>query len=274
MPTDEPPAGGSLHSARTFLFVPGHRPDRFAKAAAAGADAVVLDLEDAVGRDRKEEAREHVRMWLAEGHRAVVRINAPGTPWYDGDIRAVGSHASGVMVPKAEDRRALDAVAAALPESTGVLPLLETAAGILNAVVLCAAPAVVRPVFGSVDLAAQLRVDHRAHDALLHARSVVVLAATAARCGGPVDGVTTALDDETALAADLDHAVLLGFTGKLCVHPRQVETANRRFTPTDREVVWARGVLAAGAGGSVAVYEGEMVDSPLVERARAVLERA
>lgn len=263
-----------IATARTFLFVPGHRPDRFTKAAACGADVVILDLEDAVGPGHKEEAREHVRSWLDEGHQAVVRINAPGTPWYDDDIDTVGGRAYAVMVPKADERAQLDAVSRRLPAETGIIPLIETAVGIVQAVAVCSAPSVVRPAFGSVDLAVQLGVDHRSHEALRHARSAVVLAAAAAGCGAPIDGVTTAIDDETALRADLEHAVTLGFTGKLCVHPRQIDAVNHGFTPSDREIEWARGVIDAVADGSVAVRDGQMIDRPVVLRARAILARA
>src|ERR1700730_13028335 len=134
-----------IASARSFLFVPGHRPDRCGKAAASGADVVVLDLEDAVGADRKAAAREHVRNWLASGNRAVVRINAPGTPWFDEDLAVAEVLTAAMMVPKAEDPAVLGSVARRLPAGTGIIPLLETAAGIVHAVALCAAPLVVRP---------------------------------------------------------------------------------------------------------------------------------
>ncbi|WP_409490744.1 HpcH/HpaI aldolase/citrate lyase family protein [Amycolatopsis sp. cmx-11-12] len=261
-----------LAHAKTFLFVPGHRPDRFAKAAASGADVVILDLEDAVGPDRKESAREHVRAWLAEGHQAVVRINAAGTVWYQEDVASVG-RALAVMPPKAEDRAELDALAGRLP-GVPILPLVETAAGIAAAMAVCGADAVVRPAFGSVDLAAQLGVDHRSHEALRYARSALVVAAAATGRAAPIDGVTTALDDEAALTADLDHAKTLGFTGKLCVHPRQVPVANRGMAPSEGEIEWARNVAALVGDGSVAVADGQMVDRPVELRARAILDRA
>ncbi|OXM58903.1 CoA ester lyase [Amycolatopsis thailandensis] len=261
-----------LVSAKTFLFVPGHRPDRFAKAEASGADVVILDLEDAVAPDLKEAAREHVRAWLAEGHQAVVRINAAGTPWYHEDVASVGP-ALAVMPPKAEDRAEIDALAGRLP-GVGILPLVETAAGIAEAVAVCGADAVVRPAFGSVDLAAQLGVDHRSHEALRYARSALVVAAAAAGRAAPIDGVTTALDDEAALTADLGHAKILGFTGKLCVHPRQVPVAARELAPSASEVEWARGVAALVGDGSVAVMDGQLVDRPVELRARAILDRA
>ncbi|WP_410582182.1 HpcH/HpaI aldolase/citrate lyase family protein [Amycolatopsis sp. lyj-108] len=261
-----------LAGAKTFLFVPGHRPDRFAKAAASGADVVILDLEDAVAPDRKEAAREHVRTWLAEGHQAVVRLNAAGTGWYHEDVASVG-RALAVMLPKAEDRAEIDSLAGRLP-GVPILPLVETAAGIANALAVCAADAVVRPAFGSVDLAAQLGVDHRSHEALRYARSALVIAAAAAGRAAPIDGVTTALDDEATLIADLDHAKTLGFTGKLCVHPRQVAAANRGLAPSESELEWARDVVAHAGDGSVAVAGGQMVDKPVEARARAILDRA
>ncbi|OXM75287.1 MULTISPECIES: HpcH/HpaI aldolase/citrate lyase family protein [Amycolatopsis] len=260
-----------LAGARSFLFVPGHRPDRFAKAAASGCDLVVLDLEDAVGPDRKADAREHVRSWLDDGQRAVVRINAPGTPWSGDDLSAVAGRAAAVMVPKAEDRAVLDAIARR--SGAALIPLIETALGVASAVEVCRADAVVRPAFGSIDLAAQLGVDPASHAALQHARSAVVLAAAAAGCGAPVDGVTTVLDADTVLRDDLAHAAELGFTGKLCIHPRQVPLVNDAFTPSAAEVRWAEEVLASATDGSVGVHDGRMVDRPVILRARAILAR-
>lgn len=261
-------------TARTLLFVPGHRPDRFAKATASGADVVILDLEDAVGTDRKVEAREHVRVWLEQGHAAVVRINASGTEWHDDDVAMVAEWADVVMLPKAESASQLEALTRRLPRLAGLIPLVETAVGVTQAVSVCATPRVVRPAFGSVDLAAQLGVDHRSREALQHARSSLVLAAAAAGCDAPIDGVTTALGDEAALRADIEHATALGFTGKLCIHPAQVATVNAAFTPSDDEIAWARAVLAAAPDGSVTVHNGQMVDRPVLLRAEAILARA
>lgn len=260
--------------ARTFLFVPGHRPNLFSKAASSGADIVVLDLEDAVGPERKHEAREHVRAWLDERRTAAVRINAVGTPWHDADVGMVAGRADAVMVPKAEEPALLESLGRRLPAGTAIIPLIETAAGIMRAAHLCAAPLVARPAFGSVDLAAQLGIDHQAVTALQYARSALVLAAAAAGCAAPIDGVTTALGDSSALQADLEHAVTLGFAGKLCIHPAQVALANQRFTPSDEEIGWARGVVAAAQDGSVAVHNGQMIDRPVVLRAQSILARA
>lgn len=264
-------------TARTFLFVPGDRPDRFGRAAAAGADVVVLDLEDAVAADRKRQAREHIRAWLGQGNRAVVRINADGTPWHADDMAMIVGQSeslTAVMVPKAENPERLAALSLSLPAGTGIIPLIETAAGVLRAAAVCAAPGVLRPAFGSVDLAAQLGVDHRAHAALQHARSALVLAAAAAGCAAPVDGVTTGIADDASLSTDLAHAVALGFTGKLCIHPRQIAMANQCLTPSAEDLEWARRVLAAGQDGSARALDGQLVDRPVVLRAQAILARA
>jgi citrate lyase subunit beta/citryl-CoA lyase len=259
-------------SASVFLFVPGDRPDRFAKAGAAGPDAVLLDLEDAVAPAAKDAAREQVRRWLAGGGDAVVRINGTGTSWHEADLAMAADLGATVMLPKAEDPEAVATVAAALP-GTGVIPLVETAAGVLAAPAVSAAAGVVRTAFGNVDLAAQLGVDPADHLVLQQARQTLVLAAAAAGIGAPVDGVTTAVHDAGALLDDLQYAVRLGFTAKLCVHPRQVQPARVALRPTPEQLEWARTVVAR-AEESVAVLDGQMIDKPVVDRALALLSRA
>jgi citrate lyase subunit beta/citryl-CoA lyase len=261
-----------VRAAAVFLFVPGDRPDRFAKADAAGADAVLFDLEDAVAAPAKEQAREHVRAWLASGRPGVVRINGVGTPWHEADLAMAAGQGAAVVLPKAEDPAAVARVAAVLP-ATGVFPLIETAAGVLAAPAVCAAPGVVRPAFGNVDLAAQLGVDPADHLALAQARQTLVLAAAGAGVGAPVDGVTTAVHDDDALRDDLQHAARLGFGGKLCLHPRQVAAVRAALRPTPDQVRWAQRVVAH-ADGAVALLDGQMVDKPVVDRARALLASA
>lgn len=175
----------TLARARALLFVPGHRPERFEKAVRAAGDAIVLDLEDAVAPEDKDRARDNVRRWLEAGGNAVVRINGRGTPWHDADVELAGRHDCGVMLPKAESPEDIAALIDRLPRGNGVVPLVETAAGIFGARRLCAAPGVTRPAFGSVDLAAQLGVDPGDRTALLHARSTLVLAAASAGVAAP-----------------------------------------------------------------------------------------
>jgi citrate lyase subunit beta/citryl-CoA lyase len=267
-----------LATARTLLFVPGDRPDRFRKAAASGADAVVLDLEDAVAPDRKDEARGHVAAWLEAGHDAVVRINAVGTLWHGADIEALvdilGGHAHAVMLSKTEHPGQVTAVLGSLPAGSYMIPLIETAAGVLGARAICEARGVVRPAFGHIDLAAQLGVSPDARAALVTARSTLVLAAAAADCAPPLDGVTTSIGDQALLLADIWHAVELGFTGKLCIHPSQVAAVHAALVPTAAELAWAREVLAVSGDGSAVAHNGQMIDRPVLLRAQRLVELA
>ncbi|MEV0600112.1 CoA ester lyase [Streptomyces sp. NPDC050315] len=269
-PTTEAPSyAQALAAARSLLFVPGHRADRFAKAAAAGADGVIVDLEDAVAPDAKDAARDDVAMWLAGGARAVVRVNAPGTEWFEADLAMAAAHGAPVMLPKAEDPAVLEAVTGAAGGRSPVLALIETAAGVENAAALCRVPGVVRAAFGSIDLAAQLGVDPDDHLALAYARSRLVCASAAAGLAPPLDGVTTDLTADGPLPSDVAHARRLGFGGKLCIHPRQLAAVHEGFTPSPAEQKWARRVLAAGE--AVTVVDGRMVDRPVLERARRIL---
>jgi len=249
-------------SAATYLFVPGDRPDRFAKAAASGADVVIVDLEDAVAAADKDAARAHVGAWLDAGGRAMVRINAPGTPWFGPDVEMLTRYGVPVMVPKAENPGAL----AGFREVTA---LVETARGIERAAELAAVASVRRLAFGSVDLAAQLGVDPSEREAFAYARSRLVLASAAAGLEPPVDGVTTDLTDPDRLASDVRYARRLGFGGKLCVHPAQIDVVRAGFAPTEAELEWARKVVMAGE--SVSTVDGQMVDRPVLERARRLL---
>ncbi|MDT0492194.1 CoA ester lyase [Streptomyces griseus] len=258
-----------LETARSLLFVPGDRPDRFDKAVATGADVVILDLEDAVAVPDKGRARGHVAAWLGAGHHAMVRINAPGTPWCDEDLAMAAGFGVPVMVPKAEDPVVLAELGVRAGGASPLVPLVETAAGIERAVEVCAAPGVVRVALGNADLAGQLGVAHDDHLALAYARSRLVSASAATGRCAPVDGVTTSVRDLDVLAADIAHGRRLGFTGKLCIHPAQVAVVAERFAPTASEREWARTVLAAG--DSVTVVDGHMVDKPLLERARRIL---
>ncbi|MFF5140096.1 HpcH/HpaI aldolase/citrate lyase family protein [Streptomyces sp. NPDC013157] len=261
-----------IATATSLLFVPGHRPDRFDKAASSGADLVIIDLEDAVAPEDKDRARDNAVAWLALGNRAVVRINPTGTPWSESDLAVAADHGCPVMVPKAEDPTVLMELAARTAGRCALVPLIETARGIGRAYELCATPGVVRAAFGNVDLAAQLGVAHDDHAALTYARSSLVLSSAAAGVSPPIDGVTTAVRDREALGSDIAHARGLGFTGKLCVHPYQLPYVNDGFAPTAEELRWARAVVHAG--DSVTTVDGQMVDRPVLERARRLLALA
>jgi len=258
-------------SGSAFLFVPGDRPDRFAKARQAGPDVVVLDLEDAVAPPAKDEARAHVVRWLEAGGEAVVRVNAVGTPWHQRDLEALTGVATCVMLPKAEDAAAVAAVGAATGLS--LVALLETPRAFFDVLEILRMPGVVRAAIGTIDLAAELGVDPDDGAALGWARSTLVAAAAAAGLPRPLDGVTTNLADGAKLAGDVRSARQSGFGGKLCIHPGQVGAVQAGFSPTAEELEWARSVLAA-AGQGVAAIGGHMVDPPVIRRAERLLAGA
>jgi citrate lyase subunit beta/citryl-CoA lyase len=268
---------------RSVLFVPGTRPDRFAKALAAGADAVILDLEDAVAPDRKGEARATVAEFLAarpaSASLVFVRVNAPGSPWIDADVAEVGRVGGlhGVVLPKVESPRHVEAVARAVPPHR-VVPLLESARGILQAASIAAADADVPALlFGAEDLTAALGIPRTIEgEELLFARSQVVLAA-ASTGAEPIDAVFTDLTDATALRVDALHARALGFRGKMAIHPAQVPVINDVFSPSAEEVDRARRLVAtfeAARGEGVIRVNDQMIEAPVVARARRVLDLA
>lgn len=260
--------------ARSLLFVPGSRPDRFDKALAAGADAVVVDLEDAVAPDAKVAARHALASWLARASASVlVRVNAADTDGFADDLALCGHAAvAGVVLPKAE-RRADLAHASAIAAGKRLYPLIETAAGYDALRTLASAPGVERLVFGSIDFQVDLGIDGEG-DELLMFRSGLVLASRLAGLRAPVDGVSTAIDDADALRADVARARKLGFGAKLCIHPKQVAVVDAAFAPTDAERDWARRVLDAAerSGGAAVAVDGKMVDKPVILRAKAILD--
>jgi citrate lyase subunit beta/citryl-CoA lyase len=262
--------------ARSLLFVPGSRPGRFASAAAADPGLVILDLEDAVAATDKDAARDNARSWLRAGNVAMVRINAAGTTWYAEDVAAIQDLDCAVMLPKCEHPDQVADLNVALGGTVPIVALIETAQGILDARGICAAAGIARVAFGSADLAAQVGVDPGDTAAMQHARSHLVLASAAAGIAGPVDSPSFDLTDETAWRAEATHVRSLGFTAKLCIHPRQVPVIDDAFAPTEAELSWARAVLdSAGdaANAAVTTVAGSMIDAPVVERARRLLSR-
>ncbi|WP_186388123.1 CoA ester lyase [Stappia sp. TSB10P1A] len=257
------------------LFVPGDRPERFAKAVAAGADAVIVDLEDAVAPAAKEAARAGLAEALApllRPARVLVRVNAGGTPWHAADLAACAGIAglAGIVLPKAETA----GDCARVTDATGlpVIALIESARGLANAGEVAGAST--RLAFGSIDFAADLGMAHE-REVLRPARFALAMAARLAGQSGPIDGVTTALRDEEAIIGDCRHAVDMGFAGKLLIHPAQIAPARRGFAPSEAECEWAQRVLAAVEGGAAAVaVDGAMVDAPVIARARQILARA
>lgn len=262
-------------AARSLLFVPGNRPERFIRATSARPDIVIIDLEDAVGEADKDIARTHARDWLRNGHPAMVRINAATTPWYQADCELIDEFGPPVMLPKPERTDEVRLLGALHAGDVAVVPLIETAAGILAASQLAAQDCVARLAFGSIDLAAQLGIEPDDRDALLFARSALVLASAAAGCPPPIDGVTTALDASNSVEEDLDYARRLGMTAKLCIHPKQIEIVHAKAKPSAELLAWAKTIVnAVNSHGSAVAVDGKMVDKPVLDRASKILADA
>lgn len=263
----------------TYLFVPGNRPERFDKAASAGADAIIIDLEDAVAPGDKDPARVNVRAWLAAHPealpRTVVRINDSATPWFAADVAMLkDAGARYAMLPKTETPEHVGAVLAMLPAGGLVLPLIESARAVLNLAAVAAAPGVQRLAFGTLDYAVDLDLsgDERG---LIAPATQIALASRCAGLGSPIYGVTPAIDDELQLLTDLEFGRAFGFGAKLCIHPKQVAAIHRALQSTAAEIDWAKRVLAVAEGGEgAAQLDGKMVDRPVVLKAHAILSRA
>lgn len=266
---------------RSYLFVPASRPERIGKARQSGADAVIVDLEDAVEPSAKPAARAALAQAADALAGAVpgtlwLRINALDTAHAADDLRLLAALRSqgfciGAMVPKAGDAAALQA----LPPEVPVLALIETAHGLGQAHRLGEVPTVQRLAFGSIDYALDLGgLDPADHEALRHARYTLVWASRCAELPPPVDGVTPAIDDEAALAADSAEARRLGFAARLCIHPRQVAAVHAALAPTAEERAWAERVVAAAGEGGAVQLDGRMVDRPVLLRAQRLLAAA
>ena len=260
--------------ARSYLFVPGARPERFDKALAAGAHRVIIDLEDAVPLDSKNEAREAVAAWLNAKHPVTVRINGVGTAWFEDDLGlCVNEGIEAIVLPKAEEASVIAGIRRVTGDRVAVLPLIETARGLWNALEIARAPGVERLLFGSLDYQLDLGV---VDEELLHARSQLVLVSRVADLVPPVDGVTAAFDDPAIVRREAQRARALGFGGKLCIHPRQVTEVNATFRPTTEEIAWAQRVVAADAAspGAAVAVDGKMVDRPVLLKAQGILVEA
>lgn len=269
-----------IADAVTALFVPGDRPDRYAKAMASGADLVIVDLEDAVAPTAKESARSSVLSALSSsaapfaGPRTLVRVNTHGSPWFADDLAALATlspedRPAGVVIPKSGHPDQLAAVVEALDRP--VVALVESALGVARSRELARVPGVARLAFGALDFAADVG---SAVDALTGqvARTEVVIASRAAGLPPPLESPSTDLRDLDRIEATSRAARALGFGGRLCIHPVQLGPVRAGFAPTPADLQWARGIVVAGEG--VERVGDQMVDRPVLERARQILRWA
>lgn len=262
---------------RTWLYVPADRAERITKALESDADAVILDLEDAVAPDAKDTARHHVRTTLAAGHHVHVRVNALDGPHATDDIAVLASAdtaPAGVRIPKCEDPNELARAADRL--KVAVHPILESALGVEHAYAIATAhPLVAGISLGEADLAADLRTT--ASDALAWPRSRVVVAARAAGLPSPAQSVWTAVRNLDGLRADTEQGRRAGFFGRSVIHPTQIPVVHEACRPDAEDVAWARSLVnTVRETGDAAWVDstGRFVDKAVMERAQWLLATA
>ena len=262
-----------LRLCRTLLFLPASNPRAVAKARSLDVDMIVLDLEDAVKAEDKATARKAAVDAVKEGfggRPVAVRLNQVGGEFYGDDVVALRhSGADFAVVPKAESHAQIHDVGWLLGKP--VLAMIESAAGVLAATSIASATAAL--IAGTNDLAADLGIPSGSgRSGLVHGLQSIVLAARAARIAA-FDGVFNGLEDEVGLARECEEGRAFGFDGKSLIHPSQIETANRIFSPSEQEVEEALRLIAAATGGAER-FEGRMIESMHVAQAKAVLARA
>jgi (S)-citramalyl-CoA lyase len=270
-----------MSRVRSALFVPGSRPERFAKALAAGADAVIVDFEDAVEEPLKAQARAHLAAFLQAAPQATVwvRVNAPQHAQHSADLAFCAQHAGvvGLLLPKVENAAQ---IAVARQGGKPLWPIIESAKGLLALQPIAQAEGVERLSFGSLDLALDLDLNTdsaAARQFLDQARMAVQLHSRGAGLLPPLDGVFPAIDDAEGLQQAMRHAYDMGYGGALCIHPRQVAVIHAALAPSAGELAWARKVVDASEaanGAGAFQLDGQMVDAPVVLRAQRLLARA
>ncbi len=267
-----------MFAANSLIFVPGSRPDRFAKAGAAGAGLTVIDLEDAVAPADKQTARETALAQVASGGpKWSIRCNALATAAGIADFAAFtqsGTLPDILLVPMVESAVELEIIAKVLGDrSPGLIPLIETPRGLRNALAIASAPGVAAVMFGGADFSGELGVA-LSWEPLLAARSALLLACAEARVPA-IDVPWIGLDDQSGLEAECARARALGFSAKAAIHPSQVAAIEAAFTPTAAELAEAEEAIAAylEAGERAIRFKGKMLEAPVVKRYRAVLSK-
>ncbi len=268
-----------------LLFTPGSRPERFEKAAASGADGIIIDFEDSVAVPEKDRVRAEVVAWLRQRGRVGappfatgIRINSLRTGHGTGDLAALNAAAlrpDFVMLPKVESAMEVQQAAAKLPEGVRFVCLIETVLGVRFVTDIAgASPRVVALAFGGLDLSAETGGEP-VWDALLSPRTAVVHACAAAGITA-IDQPFIDFQDEKKLTEECARTRALGYTGKLAIHPRQCAVIHRAYLPTAEQIARARNIVAAydAARGNVAVVDGQMIDVPIYRAARRMLDRA
>lgn len=270
------------HPQRSLLFVPGTHTHRITKALDSDADTVIVDLEDAVAPADKATAREALAHFLATSPAMslIVRVNAAthdDTDHFQRDLALCTDYPAvmGIMLPKAESA---EQVALAARSGKPVWPLIETARGITALAEIAAAPGVARLVLGALDMTTELNMEPGsagAESVLDHCRHQLLLHSRAQALPPPIESVVPEIQDLSAVSQTAQKAMEMGFSGMLCIHPRQVAAIHAAFTPDDAALEWAQRVvaLAAKQGGAFQL-DGKMIDAPVIARAETLIARA
>jgi len=273
-----------LALAQTFLFSPGHRPEFFNKALASFSKAIIIDLEDAVPPDQKKQAREHIHaFWqscsMENRQRVLIRINPIDTDFTNDDIAFLNvlEGPINIVVPKVESLKQLMQLTQQVPSLNSVIAIIESARGIDSVKEIATHPLVVRLALGNIDTQADLgiRCDENETE-LLPVKFAITLASRLAGIAPPIDGVSTDIHDFELLAKDTHRAKRLGFGAKLCIHPKQVDVVVTCFTPTEKEIEYAKRVVEADSNsqGAAVQLDGKMIDRPVVLLAQRTLQLA
>lgn len=265
--------------ARSFLFVPATRPDRFAKAVAAGADQVVIDLEDAVEHAAKQEARDALATWLLRDEvPVVVRVNPPGGEHGAADIELLRRFRgrrgiAAVAVPKVEHPDDLVPVRAAVGPDVALLPIIETAVGLTVVASVAGAAGVVRLISGNLDLALDLLADFDVEHVAVAVKMPLVIAGRVAGLCPPVDGPHPGFGDPQLVLESARRARAAGFRAKICIHPSQIGPVHEGFSPSRDEEEWARRILSVASTQTAGAFQldGRMVDRPVIDWAEEVI---
>ncbi|VVE66775.1 aldolase [Pandoraea anapnoica] len=274
-----PDNAARLDTAQTFLFVPGDRPERFAKALKSDADMVIIDWEASVIDANKLAAREHTAAFACrnDSHRILIRLNPSTGTHFEHDAKAIAmlhDRIAGVFLTMVDTVDALTAAAAALPGSLARVGMIETACGILNVDSIADSGKVCRLAFGNMDFQTALSLPPDEHTGLLYPSARIVTASSAAGLPAPVAGATEHIADLSAFERSARFERNLGFLGKLCVHPTQLPLARAIFSPSAHDIAWAQRVIEATQASHAVMIDGRMVDRPVIDRANAILRRA
>ncbi|AHG18400.1 citrate lyase subunit beta [Chania multitudinisentens RB-25] len=268
----------------TYLFVPANRKDFFPKALICGTDAIILDLEDSVHPTEKSSGRENIIDWFREFKvkpettKIYIRVNHPDSGYFRQDFEMLtllsSTELTGIFIPKLEHSDTVDNIQKLLPkylQECLLIGIIETAYGIYNCEKI-ATSGIARIAFGSLDYSLDINCQ-QSRDALLYARSRIVVASRIAELPAPIDCVTPEFSSNDILTEDSLHASSLGFGAKLCIHPEQIFVISSVFSPSKERIQWAKKVIEQSHENYAFQIEGSMIDLPLIKLARRLLKQ-